>query len=65
MNEKPLDEAEVVKEWVRQIDEWQRKLAPILPDIDPHERDRPALAHARRSPRRLTARRLVESLRRG
>jgi hypothetical protein len=28
---------EEVEQWVRQIDMWQHKLAPKLPDIDPHD----------------------------
>lgn len=31
-----MSESEV-ELWVRQIDEWQRRLAPRFPDIDPHD----------------------------
>jgi hypothetical protein len=29
--------ADDVREWIKQIDDWQRRLAPRLPDVDPHD----------------------------
>lgn len=26
-----------VKKWVQQIDQWQKRLEPKFPDIDPHD----------------------------
>jgi hypothetical protein len=26
-----------IRNWIERIDEWQRRLAPRFPDIDPHD----------------------------
>lgn len=26
-----------IREWVRQVNAWQARLQPVLPDIDPHD----------------------------
>lgn len=29
--------ADEIREWIEQIDRWQRRLAPQFPDVDPHD----------------------------
>lgn len=33
----PSNRREETETWIAQVDDWQRKLQPRFPDIDPHD----------------------------